>query len=260
MIAAPSTPALQELGDPVEGSTMSVTYFRTRRIGPEAEIESAVARRILTLFPSCDRPRWTAGSLPVGAGMPDLAVMSYEPEVVALAGTQIPTAQVLAYLRVVARARLDTITTRTGQSKKIIIRCLDELVGVRAVEAEAAVYSLAPIWRSILPDIVTVEAKVAHWQKAVHQAQRNRIFAHRSFVALPQRIAERVRSEEVFRVLGLGILAVADDEVVVLRDARTRQPRVWSYYYQLAGVVARHLGRSNHAIHRSDRSGESRLP
>jgi hypothetical protein len=230
-----------------------------RRIGPEAEIESAVARRLPSLFPSTEYPVWTAGSLPVGAGMPDLTVMAYEPEVVALARSDMSTPRILAYLRAVGRAKLDTITSQFRQSRKIIVRCLDDLVAARAVELGADVFSVAPKWRRILPDIITIEAKVAHWQKAVTQAARNRIFAHRSFVALPQRVAERVKDEQQFRLLGLGLLAVAGDDVILLRDSRRHQPRVWSYYYHLAAVAAKHLGGGSDAIRRADRSGEEGL-
>ncbi len=40
------------------------------------------------------------------------------------------------------------------------------------------------------------------------QAVRNRIFSHRSFTALPDIIAERIRLELSLRKLGIGLLSV----------------------------------------------------
>jgi hypothetical protein len=151
------------------------------------------------------------------------------------------TSEILAYLRAVGRARLDTITSRLRQPREIIIRRLDGLVTAEAVSNNSNTFSLLPRWRDILPEIVTVEAKVSNWRKAVDQASRNRIFSHKSFVALPERVAQRVQSEKIFDTLGLGLLSVDESHAVaVLRQPRRGQPRVWTYYYDLAFLIACH--------------------
>jgi len=225
---------------------MQIRYFRPRKPGPESRLQDAVAERIPSLFPeTC----WAAGSVPVGAGMPDLVVVRCEPRVFALANVPLPTAQILAYLRAVGSARVSTIASRVGQPEPVIIRCLDGLVEVQAVAAEASAYRLSPEWREILPEIATVEVKVANWKKALEQADRNSIFAHRSFVALPHSTALRVKREEAFQKTGVGLLAVGDDnEVQVIRRAVRRSPRVWSYYYQLAFFAAQDLHGTHHAF------------
>jgi hypothetical protein len=239
---------------------MDVTYFRPRRPGPEVVIENAVAQRIPELFPNETYPLWTAGSVPIGAGMPDLVVVACEPQVFALTKVEIPTAHILAYLRAVGRARLETIASRMRRPTEVIVRCLNGLVEVEAVSSHSATFSLVPTWRDILPEIVTIEAKVSNWQKAVEQANRNRIFAHSSFVALPERVAHRVKSEEIFRKLGIGLLSVNEHhEVEMVRRARRNHPRVWAYYYYLAALVASHSKGLNHAFHSSDNSSSSRL-
>lgn len=240
---------------------MDVKYFRTRRLGPEAVIENAVANRVTDLFQSGDHPLWTAGSLPIGAGMPDLVIVSWDPQVFALAHVEMPTAHILAYLRTVSRASLNTISNRMARPRELILRCLNGLVEVEAVSSNSDIFSLSPIWREILPEIITIEAKVANWQKAVEQASRNRIFAHKSFVALPERVAQRVRSEPIFSQLGIGLLAVNDaHEVDIMRRPRRHQPRVWTYYYQLAFLVANHLTGFNNAISNTSSVGPSRIP
>lgn len=220
---------------------MSVTYFRPQRSGPEAVIEDAVANQIPNLFPSENHSLWAAGSLPIGAGMPDLVVVSCKPQVFALAQVEIPTIHILAYLRTVGSASLGTIIDRTGMSKNTAVCYLNSLIEVEAVLRDNGAYSLLPTWREILPEVITIEVKVKKWKRAVEQAARNHIFAHRSFVALPDYVAQRVRLEPILRLLGIGLLSISDDYAVrILRRSRHRKPRVWKYYYEIASLVARH--------------------
>ena len=228
---------------------MSITYFRPRKPGPEALIENDVVNEVQNLFPSGDRSLWTAGSLPIGGGMPDIVVVTCEPQVFAVTQVEMPNEHLLAYLRVVGRARIETIAKRMERSQEIIVRCLDGLVEVEIIKNDSGVFSLSPIWRDILPDIVTIEVKVKNWRKAVTQASRNRIFAHSSYVALPISLADRVKSESIFSQLGIGLLSVDDHhEVRILRRARRCQPRVWSYYYKLAFIMVSHLQEDQDAI------------
>ena len=214
-------------------------HFRSHRPGPEAVIQDVVAERLPNLFPPSPH-WWTAASLPLGAGIPDLILVSYHPEVFALAHVDLSDAQILAYLRAVGRAKLETIARRIGASPKTLSRRLEVLVDAAAVFTASESFVLSPLWREILPEIITVEVKVSNWQRALEQAARNRIFAHRSFVALPDKVAQRVRPEPLFQQLGIGLLSVADDDSVsVLRKPRRRRPSVWTYYYRLASLVAR---------------------
>src|SRR5436305_1702578 len=126
--------------------------------------------------------------------------------------------------------------------RSMVSRSLGSLEDVNVISSGGGVFSLAPIWREILPEVVTIEVKVKNWAGAVRQASRNSIFAHRSFVALPEAIANRVLYESMFQELGVGLLSVKGTEVSVLREARWHKPRVWSYYYQVAFLMAKDLG------------------
>ena len=228
---------------------MAITFFRQRRPGPEMSVENAVACQIPNLFRSDEYPLWAAGSPAIGAGRPDLVVVSCEPAVYALANVEMPTAQILAYLRAVGRARPKTISERIGKPVEVIIKHLEGLQEADVVSVSADVYMLCPSWRNILPEIVTIEVKVSDWRKALSQAARNRIFAHRSFIALPADVANRIRKQPVLGKLGIGVLAVGEqDEVKITREARRRKPRVWTYYYQLAHIVATHFTGASDAV------------
>jgi len=216
-----------------------VTQFRPRRHGPEALIQDIVAGRIPELF-SPSPYSWTAASVPLGAGIPDLVVVSYNPQVFALPNIELSDAQILAYLRAVGKARLETIAQRIGTSPKKLSDRLDCLVEASAIETSSNTFFLSPPWRQILPEIITVEVKVSNWQRAIEQAARNKIFAHLSFVALPDKTAQRVRKEALFSRLGIGLISVSENGAAsVIRKPRRTQPTVWTYYYQLASLLAR---------------------
>ena len=209
-------------------------------------MQDVIVHRIPELFrPSSNS--WTAASLPLGAGIPDLVVVSYDPQVFALANVDLTAAQILAYLRAVGKVRLETIAERMGTSPEKLSSRLANLVEAEAVATSANTFSLAPLWRKILPEIITIEVKVANWKRAVEQAARNRIFAHLSFVALPEKVANRVREEPLLGLLGIGLISVSEEgSARVIRKPCRRRPTVWTYYYQLASILAR--SRSAHAV------------
>ncbi|MCK4659318.1 MAG: hypothetical protein KAV82_07320 [Phycisphaerae bacterium] len=200
---------------------MSVTYFRTRRAGPEAAIEDAVAAKVSQLFDTIEGRCWTAGSLSIGAGMPDLAIVTFDPHVVAISKLNVPDVELLAYLRAVREAKPETIAQRTGRPMKTVVRILEDMCDAQIVGVSGEVFALHESWRNVLPEIVTVEAKVNNWQVALAQAIRNSIFAHRSYVALPSRVARRIRGEIGLRHYGIGVL----DEIEPIRVGVECVPR-----------------------------------
>lgn len=218
-----------------------IVQYRARRAGPEAGIQDAVAQEIPTLLPSNASPVWTAASLPVGAGIPDLVAASYSPQVFALAQLERSNPYLLAYLRAAGPARIETIAARVGISTLSASRQVGELVAARVIlSVSATAFVLSPIWRDILPEIITIEVKVSNWQSAVRQAARNRIFSHRAFVALPAAVATRIRNEAIVRQLGLGLIAVWEDNTITLmRKPRRHRPIVWAYYYLVASALAK---------------------
>jgi hypothetical protein len=228
-------------------SVKDVSFFRPRINGPELRIEDAVVSNITNIFERNDWPLWLGGSVPIGAGFPDIVSVWYNPQVVTLGEFHTTDGHILAYLRSVRRATLETISNRLQfPSKK-----LEDRIG--QLEATAVIdrttdnsFSISSAWRQILPEIVTVEAKVSNWQAALQQANRNRIFAHRSFVALPKHVADRVLGDPGFALHGVGILAVSENgNVRVHREARKNKPAVWNYYFHLAALAAKDMNSRN---------------
>ena len=221
----------------------SVRYFRPRVEGPEQRIEDAVVDSLVDIFARNDWPVWLGGYVPIGAGFPDVVSVWYDPQVVTLAGFESPDGHILAYLRSVRRARSDTIAEHLRYTTAMVESRIAWLEDSEVVARESEhSFSILPAWRQILPEVVTIEAKVADWQSALQQAIRNCIFAHRSFVALPESVALRVNATPGFAQYGVGILAVTDTgDVRVHRDARKSKPSVWNYYFHLAALAAKDL-------------------
>ena len=222
---------------------LPVTFFRPRRGGPECAIEDCVIDHLPALFGSA-HPAWLAGSVPLGAGMPDLIVAAYQPLVANLANAGGVETNILAYLRVVGRARPDTIAMRLRLSPKMAEHGVKTLLEANALTDCAGSVSLTPICRDILPEVTAIEVKVDNWQRALSQALRNRIFAHRSFIALPVGVAARVRRAPALLQSGIGVIAIdADGGATVMKQAVTGQPKVWTYYYKLAALVGQRFVR-----------------
>jgi len=218
---------------------MSVTFYTDRREGPEAEIEDAVLASRDAVCALHGFPSWVAASLRLGAGMPDLSIVGFREELRQIEGQSYWSVPVISYLRVVRRATPATVANRLAWDLNFAEQLLNDLTEARIATLDSGVFALQEPWRDILPEVITVEAKVSHWRRAVEQATRNRIFSHRSFVALPDAMARRVHRDESFLRTGVGVLAVADDgQVRIQRRARSSPPRVWDYYYELARELA----------------------
>lgn len=227
----------------MHATSLPVRYFRPRIDGPEQRIEDAVVDSLIDIFTRNDWPVWLGGYVPIGAGLPDVVSVWYDPQVITLAEFESADGHILAYLRSVRRASSDTIAERLRFKTAMVESRMAWLENSEVVARESEnSFAILPVWRQILPEVVTIEAKVANWQSALQQAIRNRIFAHRSFVALPESVASRVTATPGFSQYGVGILAVGDSgHVWIHREARKSKPLVWNYYFYLAALAAKDL-------------------
>jgi hypothetical protein len=73
--------------------------------------------------------------------------------------------------------------------------------------------------------VIAVEAKLKDWRTALHQAFRNRCFAHRSYVLLPKGVALRAfRYAGEFDRRQVGLCYLENTEIVVLHPAAECDP------------------------------------
>ena len=220
---------------------MQVKYFRKRTLGRESEYEDAVVNSISDLFPAKQDPTWVAGSIAIGAGRPDLVVAYCNPQVVALADCSLEDDRILALARECGRMSfgmlVDVFRIRENQLHKRI----EALKSGSAIQEKSGNFSLVTPWKNIIRDLVTIEVKVSDWKRAFEQAKRNTIFAHRSYVALPEELCNRIDVMQMAKRLGIGVVSVNDSGAQVLKTAIRTTPKVWVYYYRLALLAAKHL-------------------
>lgn len=222
-------------------TTEEVTYYRTRQLGPEALIEDALLKKIPNILISDIHPFWVAAYLTIGAGSPDYTVAAFNSEIFKIADVDQVSTDLLAYLRSVSHARADTIANRLSQPFDETMTTLIELVTAGVVVANGKTFSLSKTWYSILPDVFTIEAKVVNWQNAIEQAIRNQLFSHRSFIALPTKMAQRASiNSNRAKEFGIGVIGVDEvGNVSILRQARRTNPKIWTYYYKVALQVVK---------------------
>lgn len=230
---------------------MFLRRFRHTPLGPERVLEQVVVKSIPEFHENCGKDTWVAGSLQVGAGIPDILVATWMPAVRALANVGEQSSDILAYLRVVHRARAKTIAERLRRPDRSVRPHVEQLTEAGILKADSGNYSLDEEWRHILPELVSVEVKVSNWRVAVSQALRNRIFCHKSFVALPERPAEVARHDPYIKKAGIGVLAVnLKTGVKVIKKARQNKPRAWKYYYQIASILAANIENETWSVRR----------
>lgn len=72
-------------------------------------------------------------------------------------------------------------------------------------------------------EVLAFEAKLERWRDALHQAHRNRCFAHRTYVVVPLAVGERALAyADEFRRRNVGLCAVsssADVTVMIAPDS-----------------------------------------
>lgn len=211
---------------------MHIKYHRPQRPGPEAQIMEA-AITWASRFASV--PFWVAGSIPVGAGFPDLVLATYRPEISKFLNAQTEYAKVLACLRTSRATSAETLSCQIGRPPRPLQKALDSLLEAEAITANDRGYKMTPRWRHILPKTVAIEAKVSDWKTAVTQAYRNSLFVHYSYVAFPEDMARRIECHPLVNQLGLGVMGVdKDGGLRIRRRALRKQPAAWYYYYSLA--------------------------
>lgn len=73
--------------------------------------------------------------------------------------------------------------------------------------------------------VVAFEAKLTRWRDALHQAYRNKCFAHRSYVLLPMPVASQAHGHVAeFERREVGICTISDGDIVVLHDCPRSEP------------------------------------
>jgi hypothetical protein len=117
----------------------------------------------------------------------------------------------------------------------------DVVSGLRAagiVQGSGNSFSLEKWSRDVLEDVITIEAKVSDWRRAMVQASRNQLYCHEAYIAVPMRIAEKITKSGSVQFKGIGVIGVELESATIVLKAVRSTPCIWAYYYQLAIRVA----------------------
>lgn len=222
-------------------SAFTINRFRNRIEGPELIFEDLLTSKLPSMFQTINDPLWAGTSLSVGAGRPDIMVVTFRPNLLKLTKTGNSEIQIMSYLRSVNMAKVSTIAERTLQPIKSIKQSLETMIENDTVQKIGSSFKLNSEWRNILPEIICIEVKVSHWKRAITQASRNQVFSHKSYMALPSDLANKMENNHRVKELGIGIIGIlTDGRIIIQRKAKRNQPKVWFYYYQIAKMIARY--------------------
>jgi len=228
---------------------MDISFFRARKPGPELILEDAVVNTIDSLISEEKLPVWVGCSPTIGSGMPDILLASYDPEICAFTNKNTSSVQILAFLRAVNGANFESILTNLFIAPKIIENELISLMNIKAIQEDNDTFYITNRLENILQNILTIEVKVKNWQQAISQANRNKIFSHQSYIALPKKLAGKLSNTLSFADLRLGLLSISDENLVEnLIPAQQCQPIIWEYYYRLALLLASRIKGKTHVI------------
>ncbi len=225
-----------------------ITYVRTGRSGPEQKIENTTVLNMAKLLKAESNLLWIGGSVPLGAGIPDIVAAVFKPYLLNLARTTKPNISMLSYLRTTGLARKDTIARKLLLSSGAIESQLEVYQEIGAIQKINNAYCMRASWKNLISEIVSVEAKVSNWKRAANQAIRNKLFSHYSYVAFPIKVASRVKTESIFKDNGLGVLGIEGETMLLIKKARKSSVFIWEYYYKLALCIAIHYSRETDAI------------
>ena len=94
--------------------------------------------------------------------------------------------------------------------------------------------------------VVAVEAKLKNWRQAIQQAYRDRLFADRVYVALPDRFASgAIENLSEFRRASIGLIVLTDEEAKIYHHPPINRQRssfhTLSVKTSLSAAIARDL-------------------
>lgn len=96
--------------------------------GPEQSLEAAVFQALPTILPVWSSHCWSAGSARIGAGLPDILVANWRPEIAFVAGWSTRIIDILTYFKSVTRAKVATAAAQLRLGEKALLNQLVILV------------------------------------------------------------------------------------------------------------------------------------
>jgi hypothetical protein len=204
-------------------------HFRT-----EADMLPQLATAVLNRFSMAGGQWLVIDEHLVASKIPDLLVARVNVEILRarvdlglirpLTATQIT---LLRSLRTDRAASDDLIASATRVGLETVRRNLRTLLADGyVIQPRAKVYRRATVAVPLFDRVVTIEAKLRDWRRALVQARAHRAFANETYVAFDSRYEERfLRSAQAFESSGVGLIAVESGNGTTRWITRSRPHR-----------------------------------
>ena len=161
-------------------------------------------------------------------------------------------ALILSRLRYGAPRSQSYLLRMTGIAPQQFRRYINELTRAELIQVhESSAVSLACRLPWHMVDIVSYEAKLKDWRRALHQAIGYRAFSHSVRVVMPVAGARRAEQlVDTFRTNGIGLIAVDDGATHVVIRSRKRRPASRKLYLMAVGAIVREFVNDRRRLHR----------
>jgi hypothetical protein len=148
----------------------------------------------------------------------------------------------LAALRRGERISLDSFCGSHGLSKSTARKYLNEYTCAGFLEkTEVSTYKVIKEYKPVTDLVVSVEAKLRDWKKALTQAQRYKRFSDLAFVLLDgAQSASAIKNIEEFRGKNIGLLCLTDDDLEVHFVPERKENKIPEYYLRFNEIAYDH--------------------
>jgi len=223
---------------------MNQIGFRTPRPGPELKlVAEAMQAGLASLFSSTGEA-YALLEPEIAGWYPDVVLVYPLPE--GRTSGPLPSTRALRLLHEVYRARgvrIETIASRSYLRRRDLMDQLEELSSCGFISGlDRGVVRCRPK-RDVfgVRSIISIEAKVKDWRRAICQAQRNQWFSSASYVLLPAR-AWSSRGLENAKAAGVGAVSYEGGKLRVMHRPTTASvPSSYgSWYAALAALQTGH--------------------
>ena len=210
-----------------------------RRFALEAELCEVLVAGVPEVL-GWSRPCTMLGEIQVGAVIPDLVMVDPVVDRWSLISLTRFDSWIVADLLRARSRRVSTLSSRLFARPEKTMRAVERLERLGLLDrASGSAFSLGDCFPRDA-EVVAVEAKLYRWREAIEQAAEYLRFANRSYVALPKETVDTTKGLlAACRSRGLGVIAVSEANIEVVRRAPLHQPRSPGWVWLVARALER---------------------
>lgn len=186
---------------------------------------------------------WIRREMPMGRRIPDVVMLRFPSPPPLQLWPRTSTyahAAAIAELRRAVILRKSRLAERLFETHDRVARLVRDLVATGAVIESGNTLRLSPAMRTSTAEVVAIEAKLARWTEAMHQAESYRSFADRVFVAMDAGLfdTQSTRAIAAFRRAGVGLYLVNRSGIQLAYKGRAERQMTPEREYVFASALS----------------------